>query len=84
MGLQEIGGILYYHSRGHGKPCGQTVGADGSGEYMVIFMGPPEQAEMAARVYIRGLEGQGHKFTTVSFVPNEKTYADDAISIIAA
>lgn len=69
--MQLLGGVLSYSTTGHNKPCGQTVGANGCGDYCILFGGTPDDADKKARDYIRSLERAGYKLTAVIFVPND-------------
>lgn len=69
--LKQVGGILTYRTSGHRRPCGQTVGADGSGTFCIIFSGSPEDAEDKARAYIRKLELDTYVIENVLFVAND-------------
>ena len=49
-----IGTVLTYEHTGIRGAGGQTVGADGSGQYAVVFLGDnAEETEIAARSYIK-------------------------------
>lgn len=49
-----IGTVLTYEHLGVPGAGGQTVGADGRGQYAVVFLGNnPEETEIAARSYIK-------------------------------
>ncbi len=52
----RIGAVITYYDTGTKQRCGQTMGADGSGGYCVVFLGEPEQAEEAAREYIKKID----------------------------
>jgi len=69
----NIGGVLYYYTRGHNRPCGQAVGANGLGGYAVILLGTAEQANDKAREILKALEKDGHSIKTAEFVPNDVT-----------
>ena len=51
-----LGAVLTYTDPGGHGACGNTVGADGCGDYAVLFMGSSEEAETAAREYINSLQ----------------------------
>ena len=69
--MQLLGGVLSYSTTGHNKPCGQTVGANGCGDYCILFCGTPDEAWRQSKDHIRELEKSGHKLTAVIFVPND-------------
>lgn len=49
-----IGTVLTYDHTGIRGVCGQTVGADGSGQYAVVFLGDTaETTAEAARDYVK-------------------------------
>ena len=84
-GLSEVlGAVLTYRTTGHNRPCGQTIGANGLGEYVVLITGDPVDAEQAAREYLRNLERNGYRITEAILVTNEDAYAGKPISVIQA
>ena len=50
--VNTVGAVLTYMEPGTTGPCGNTIGADGSGERAVVFMGTADEAETAAREYV--------------------------------
>lgn len=80
--LAQVGGILSYSTPGHRKICGQVIGENGAGDFCVVFLGPPEQAQDAARQYIRQLEQQGHRLTSVVFCCNDESAGYRSISVV--
>ncbi len=53
---KEIGAVLTFRHHGAKGTGGQTVGADGTGTFCVIFTGGPSAAEIAAYKYARKLD----------------------------
>ena len=51
-----LGAVLTYTDPGGHGACGNTVGADGCGDYAVLFMGSSDTAVTAAREYINSLQ----------------------------
>ena len=70
---KQIGGILYYKSRGSKRICGTTIGADGSGSYALIIYGEIIEAETKAREIIHKL-CQNETIEYVDFVSNEEGF----------
>jgi len=68
--IENIGAVLSYSTAGHSRACGQTVGGNGSGDYSVIFMGNPDDAEEKARQYIRDIERSGYRITQTIITAN--------------
>lgn len=64
-GDNPLGGVLSYTTEGIQGVCGQTVGANGAGDYSVLLLGSPEEAGHAARAYLQELERNRHKITNV-------------------
>ena len=69
-----IGGVLTYEIKPGGRACGQTIGADGSGEFAVVINGTPDDAEQWARDYLRKIEASGAKLGRVVFVRSEECF----------
>lgn len=67
-----LGGVLSYSTAGHRRPCGQTIGANGCGDFCIVFLGDREQAETKARDYLRNMEKNGYRITQAIFVPNDE------------
>jgi hypothetical protein len=67
-----LGGVLSYTTTGHRRPCGQALGANGAGDFCIVFLCDREQAETKARDYLRKMESNGYRITTALFVPNDK------------
>ena len=79
-----LGAVLTYRTTGHNRPCGQTIGANGLGEYVVLITGDPDHAYQAAREYLRDLERNGYRITEAILVTNEDAYSGKPISVIHA
>ena len=67
-----LGGVLVYRTRGSNRACGQTIGANGAGEFAVLLRGTPEACSTHARRHIASLEALGHKIEEAMFVPNSE------------
>lgn len=79
-----LGCVLTYSTTGHNRPCGQTIGANGLGEYVVLITGDTVDAEQAAREYLRNLERNGYRITEAIIVTNEEAYSGKPISVMQA
>lgn len=67
-----LGGVLSYTTTGHRRVCGNTIGANGCGDFCIVFLGDREQAEVKARDYLREMEANGYRITAAIFVPNDE------------
>lgn len=81
---EVLGCVLTYRTTGHSRPCGQTIGANGLGEYVVLFTGTPMDAELCARRYLQNLEHNGYRITEAILVTNEDAYSGKPISVVHA
>jgi hypothetical protein len=79
-----IGAVLAYDTKGHNKPCGQMIGANGAGQFVVIFHGTSEQGNAAAREHIRSLERSGYRFNSCLVVDSEEGYHGPVITHVNA
>jgi len=81
---EGLGAILTYTSKGSGRVGGQQVGADGSGDYAVMFYGDPQSAEDAAYEYVREMQRKGTriKYATVVACGAEFGYYGNPVSAI--
>lgn len=70
--LSQIGGIVAYSTSGHKGIAGQVIGANGSGNFCVVLLGTPEQADAASAALRRELEAKGHTIEQWVFVPNDE------------
>ena len=70
-----LGAVLVYEDQGGSGVYGQIVGADGSGQFSVLFFGSPNTAHAAARDYLRRLEASGRRITSAYVVTNEDGYS---------
>jgi hypothetical protein len=84
--MKPIGGILAYTAKGSNRPCGQTVGADGAGDFAIVIYGTHEQAEAEVRKRVRAMEQNGLRFEKFIFVPNDPDgcYFGNPLSFIDA
>ena len=80
--ITPLGAVLTYETDGYGGAGGQQVGADGRGEYAVIFTGNPEDAETAARDYLNKLRTSGNRIRTFTIVANYEGYYGLPIAIV--
>lgn len=80
----ELGAVLTYTTSGHSRPCGQTMGANGAGDFALLIYGKPHEAEAAARAHIRELEAGGYKIKTATLVPNQECYSGPQIRTLQA
>jgi hypothetical protein len=54
--------VMAYSTKGHNKPCGQTMGANGCGEFVKVYYGDIDTAEREARDHIARMAESGHRF----------------------
>ncbi len=66
-----LGGVLYYQLGPRNGPCGQAMGADGSGSHILLINGTPEEAGEIAASKIRELSLSGQRVLHVDFVSND-------------
>jgi hypothetical protein len=76
---RKIGAVLTYSTPGHSRPCGQTSGANGAGQYAIIYYGSPEEADSKAGEHIRELERFGYKLDSVHLVLLGETFSGRSI-----
>ena len=76
-----LGAVLTYTDPGGHGAGGNTVGADGSGDYAVLFMGSSDAAETAAREYINSLQ-RCIRVRNICFVTAEEGWLGCPITII--
>lgn len=74
-----LGAVLTYRTKGHNRPCGQTIGANGAGEFAVLISGKPEDAWAFAGEYLRDLERRGYRIEEAILVTNEECYSGPQI-----
>lgn len=80
----ELGAVLTYSTSGHARPCGQTMGANGAGDFALLIYGKPHEAEAAARKHIQELEASGYRIKTATLVTNEECYSGPQIRTLQA
>lgn len=80
--IEALGAVLTYATDGYGGARGQQVGADGRGEYAVVFIGAPEKAESAARDYYKKLVASGSRIKQATIVANYEGYYGMPVTII--
>jgi type IV secretory pathway protease TraF len=77
-----IGTILIYEHTGIRGVCGQTVGADGRGAYVVVFVGKTVEAtDEAARGYIKQHLQQPY-IKRIMVISNDDTFSGNPIHVI--
>lgn len=76
-----VGAVLTYTDHGCYGACGNTIGADGAGDYAVLFMGDPAASVLAAREYIAGLPAHS-RVSKVCIVDAQEGYCGCPISTI--
>lgn len=81
----DIGAVLVFRDNGTHRPCGQTVGADGKGDYAYVFKGNVRDAENAAREFIKKLEVEyPRRIGPVMLITTDETYNGVLLKIIQA
>ena len=80
---EMIGGVLTYEIKSSGRVCGNTIGADGSGEFAVVIEGTPDVADQWARDYLRKMEASGVRLGRILFVSGHETYSGCPIQTVA-
>ena len=80
----QLGAVLTYSTTGRAGVHGMTMGAAGEGEYAVIFMGSANEAEAAAREYVRRLERAGYQLKSATLVVNEPSPFGEFVRIVTA
>lgn len=80
---EMIGGVLTYEIKSGGGIFGNTIGADGSGEFAVVIEGSPDVAAQWARDYLRKLEASGVRLGRILFVSGHETYSGCPIQMVA-
>jgi hypothetical protein len=72
-----LGGVLAYCTKGRTRGVGgQTVGANGEGQYAVLIKGTPEEAENYARKRIKEMEAAGYEFNYIVFAANGEDWGN--------
>lgn len=79
-----LGAVLTYSTTGHNKPCGQTIGANGAGDFAILIYGTPEEAWELARDHLKRLERSGYKIDEALIVPNYEGYSGPFITTAQA
>lgn len=77
---EGLGAILTYTTLGHKRPCGQTIGANGAGEFAVLIYGAPDAAYDRAKSILDSLKRSGHRIEQASIVQNEEGYFGPVIT----
>ena len=79
---KHIGAVLFFDSPGSRGPHNQTIGADGSGEKCVIFLGEVEEAHSKALQYLKDYQGYlGRRVKTCFIVRNEEGVSGQPVTI---
>ena len=81
-----LGGVLSYSTSGHNRPCGQTIGANGAGDFCLLITGDPQRAEETARQHLRNMESRGYRITSAIFTPHDEmaSYCGNPITVVSA
>lgn len=77
-----IGGVLTYEIKSGVKACGQTIGADGSGEFAIVIHGTAEFAAQWAKDFLRNVEASGARLGRVVFVAADECYAGNTVMVV--
>ena len=80
----RLGAVLTYKTSGCRRAHGQTIGADGAGEFSVLFMGSPDDADTAAREYLAKMQRAGMTIQSAMVVRNEPHFLGDSVLVMAA
>lgn len=70
--IAPVGAVLAYYSHGTRRPCGQAIGADGSGDFAFIIHGTPDLAEQWALDHVRTRATGGCKLSSVVLVRSDQ------------
>lgn len=81
-GRKMIGGVLIYEIKSGQRICGNTIGADGSGEYAIVIDSPPDVADQWARDFLMKLESSGVNIGRIMFVSGDETYSGCPIQTV--
>lgn len=77
-----IGAVLTIKTSGHHKPCGQTMGANGQGDYAWIIEGSPDEAAAWAEQRLRDMQAAGYTIDAVILVrSDDEVWAGKAMQI---
>lgn len=79
----NIGAVLAYTVKPRAGVYGATMGADGSGDFAVVFLGTEAQGADAAALYVRALEQSGARLANAVIMHGD-LYAGRAITIVDA
>lgn len=79
-----LGAVLTYTSNGRSGVHGMTIGADGSGDFAVLFMGTWADSESAAAEYLSRLQQAGYRISTAHIVPNERLFSGTSVRVVDA
>lgn len=74
--------VLAYQTSGHSRPCGQTIGSNGAGDFAMLIYGNPEKAQKHAARHLKMLEDSGHKVEKSILVLNEEGYTGRSITTV--
>ena len=64
----DVVAVLVYRSKGRSGVHGQTIGADGAGEFAVLYRGDEFAALVKANQEIRELEAAGHRLDFAAII----------------
>lgn len=77
----NIGAVLAYTVKPSRGVCGSTIGADGSGDFAVVFLGSEEDGANAAARYVRSLEQSGKRLSNAVIMHGD-IYSGRTITIV--
>ena len=81
--MKNVQAVITYRNNGTRRPCGQTIGADGSGTFAILISADtPEEGDELAREQIKKLESYAQyraHITDVVLVVGYEMYGGNAI-----
>ncbi|RQR87671.1 MULTISPECIES: hypothetical protein [unclassified Burkholderia] len=76
--------VLTYSTKGHSRPCGQTMGANGCGEFAILYYGNIETADKAARAHLNDMQRASYRFDWTSIIrSDDETYYGTAMTTVS-
>ncbi|VWD40263.1 hypothetical protein BLA17378_07990 [Burkholderia aenigmatica] len=63
--------VLTYSTKGHSRPCGQTMGANGCGEFVILYYGDIEAADKSARAHLAEMQRASYRFDWASIIRSD-------------
>lgn len=80
--ISGLGAVLTYTSNGRSGVHGMTIGADGSGNFAVLFMGTSTDSENAATEYLSRLQQAGYRISAAHIVPNQRLFSGTSVRVV--